>query len=572
MTPISINVLGNDSDVDGDALTVTAASTPANGTVVINADNTVTYTAAANFSGTDSFTYTISDGNGGTASASATVTVTNVNDAPVAGDDAYTVAEDSAANLLSVLDNDSDIDGDALTVTGITQPAAGAGTVVNNGSSVSYTPDANFNGPATFSYIVSDGNGLTTTANVTVTVNAVNDAPVAVNDAASTDNVTPVSVNVLGNDSDIDGDALTVTAASTPANGTVVINADNTVTYTAAANFSGTDSFAYTISDGNGGTASATATVTVTNVNDAPVAGDDAYTVAEDSAANLLSVLDNDSDIDGDALTVTGITQPAAGAGTVVNNGSSVSYTPAANFNGNATFSYTINDGNGLTTTANVTVTVNAVNDAPVAVGDAASTDNVTPVSINVLGNDSDVDGDALMVTAATAPAIGTVVVIADNTITYTAATGFSGTDSFTYSVSDGNGGNATASVTVNVVAANGELIDLDIYSLMIPASVKPGGTVSVALKVDLISTVGGAQPATIVGVDQFGIEVYNETMSVNDTNARKNGSTTFNFPSYATTGNEGAINWTAIINDEDPDLDQATATTTIGNAKGKKR
>ena len=568
VTPISINVLGNDSDVDGDALTVTAASTPANGTVVINADNTVTYTAAANFSGTDSFTYTISDGNGGTASASATVTVSNVNDAPVAGDDAYTVAEDSAANLLSVLDNDSDADGDALSVTSVTLPAAGAGTVVNNGSSVSYTPAANFNGPATFSYIVSDGNGLTTTANVTVTVNAVNDAPVAVNDAASTDNVTPVSVNVLGNDSDIDGDALTVTAASTPANGTVVINADNTVTYTAAANFSGTDSFTYTISDGNGGTASASATVTVSNVNDAPVAGDDAYTVAEDSAANLLSVLDNDSDADGDALSVTAVTQPAAGAGTVVNNGSSVSYTPVANFNGNATFSYTISDGNGGTSTANVNVNVTPVNDNPVAVADNAATDNLTPVTINALANDSDADGDALTISATNLAGTAGSVTNNGNSLTYTPAAGFSGIDTLIYTVSDGNGGTASATVSVDV-AAVASVVDLDIYNLKTSKGVKVGGNVSISLAVNLISAVGEPRPATIAGVDNTGVEIYRQTLNVDDASGGR--PTTFRFPAYTATGSEGLITWTATVADDDPDLDVATRTTKV-NAGGKKK
>ena len=567
LTPVTVNVLANDSDVDGDALSVSAATAPTNGTVEINADGSITYTAIVGYAGPDSFAYTLSDGNGGSATATVTLDIIDVNVAPVAQDDLYTVAEDSGENQFSVLDNDSDANGDALTITAVTQPAEGSGSVVNNGSSVSYTPALNFNGSATFSYTISDGNGEITTANVSVNVNAVNDNPVAVDDAAATDNLTPVTVNVLGNDSDIDGDALSVTAATAPANGTAVVNADGTITYTAAAGFSGDDSFTYTVSDGNGGSATANVSVNVVNVNVAPVAQDDVYILDEDSGESLLSVLDNDSDVFGDVLTVTEVTQPAAGAGTVVNNGNNVSYTPAANFNGIATFSYTISDSFGEIAIANVVVNVTAVNDAPVAVDDAATTDTATPdtVTIDVLANDSDVDGDDLTVISTTAAANGTAVIdLVNSNITYTAVAGFSGTDSFDYTVSDGNGGTATATVTVNVVAVNVDPVDLDIYKLKTSPSVKAGKDVSIQLRVRQKSAAAGAQPATIVGVDRLGVEVYSQTMLVDGTTGRRR-STSVNFPSYTTTGNEGVIKWTATLNDSDPDLDRATSTTRVG-------
>src|SRR5204862_1214162 len=143
-------------------------------------------------------------------------------------------------------------------------------------------PAANYDGADTFSYTVSDSHGGTATAHVSVTVTAVNDAPVAADDSATTAEDTSVTIAVLGNDSDLDGDSLSVTAASGAAHGTTAVNADGMITYTPAANYDGADSFSYTIGDGHGGTAPAIVSVTITAVNDAPVAADDSATTAED--------------------------------------------------------------------------------------------------------------------------------------------------------------------------------------------------------------------------------------------------------------------------------------------------
>ncbi|RNM05153.1 tandem-95 repeat protein, partial [Dickeya undicola] len=441
-TPVTVNVLANDSDVDGDTLTVTAASA-GHGTVVINANGTLTYTPAANYNGSDTISYTVSDGHGGTATASVAVTITPVNDAPVAVNDTATTAEDTPVTV-NVLANDSDVDGDTLTVTAA---SAGHGTVVINANgTLTYTPNANFNGTDTVTYTVSDGHGSTATASVTVTVTPVNDAPVAANDTATTAEDTPVTVNVLANDSDVDGDTLTVTAASA-GHGTVVINANGTLTYTPAANYNGSDTISYTVSDGHGGTATASVAVTITPVNDAPVAANDTATTAEDTPVTV-NVLANDSDVDGDTLTVTAA---SAGHGTVVINANgTMTYTPNANFNGTDTVTYTVSDGVGGVATGSLTVTVTAVNDAPVAGTDTAATSQNIPVTVNVLNNDSDVDGDTLTVTAASADH-GTVVINPDGTLTYTPDTNYSGTDTVTYTVSDGVGGTALGTLTVTI-------------------------------------------------------------------------------------------------------------------------
>ncbi len=454
-TPVIIDVLANDSDIDGDELTVSAVTQGANGAVAINAQTgQVTYTPDADFNGSDSFTYTVSDGNGGTDTETVTVTVNAVNDAPVAVADTVTTDEDTPVSI-DVLANDSDIDGDELTVTAVTQGANGSVAIDVQTGQVTYTPDAEFNGSDSFTYTVSDGNGGTDTETVTVTVNAVNDAPVAVADTITTDEDTPVSIDVLANDSDIDGDELTVSAVTQGANGTVAIDAQTgQVTYTPDAEFNGSDSFTYSVSDGNGGTDTETVTVTVNAVNDTPVAAADSATTDEDTPVSI-DVLANDSDIDGDQLTVSAVTQGANGTVTIDAQSGQVIYTPDADFNGSDSFTYTASDGNGGEATETVTVTVNAVNDVPVAVADSATTDEDTPVSIDVLANDIDVDGDELTVTAVTQGSNGTVAIDAQTgEVIYTPDAEFSGTDSFTYTVSDsGSSGTGVGTATPNAVA-----------------------------------------------------------------------------------------------------------------------
>ena len=445
-TPVTVGVLANDTDIDGNPLTVTAASAP-NGTVVINANGTITYAPNANFNGTDTITYTISDGQGGFATSTVTVIVAPVNDAPVAVNDTATTNEDAPLKI-SPLVNDTDVDGDPLTITAASSP--NGKVTVNPDGTITYEPNPNFNGTDTITYTISDGKGGTSTATITVTVAPVNDTPVAVNDTAATNEDTPVTVAVLANDSDLDGDPLSVVAA-TASNGTVVINASGTITYTPKANFFGVDTITYTISDGKGGTSTATVTVTVAPVNDVPVANNDVVATSEDAPVKI-PVLANDTDADGDPLTVT-----VAGApnGTVViNPDGTVTYTPNANFNGTDTITYTISDGKGGTSTATVTVTVAPVNDAPVAVNDVAATSEDTPLVISPLVNDSDLDGDPLAITTANA-AHGTVTINANGTITYAPDKDYNGPDTITYTISDGKGGFATATISVSVAPVN---------------------------------------------------------------------------------------------------------------------
>lgn len=272
-----------------------------------------------------------------------------------------------------------------------------------------------------------------------------NNAPVAVADSASVAEDSSVAIAVLSNDSDPNGDSLSITASTAPSNGSVSCTA-TTCTYTPATNFNGSDSFTYTISDG-AATSTAAVTVTVTPVNDAPVAAADAATTLEDQAKSI-AVTSNDTDIDGDALSATVAVQPANGSATC--SGGSCTYTPDPGFNGTDTFTYTVTDGTATSASALVTVTVTPVNDAPVAVDDVAATPGDTAVAIPVLSNDSDPDGDAFGIQSWSQGSYGTVSCAAPS-CTYTPNAGFAGTDAFTYTIADDLGATDTATVTVTV-------------------------------------------------------------------------------------------------------------------------
>lgn len=267
-TSVRVNVLANDSDPENDTVTVTGVGQPSHGRTQTNGDGTITYTPATNYVGGDQFTYTVSDGHSNTDTAAVSVTVNDTpNHAPTAAADSTTTQQDTPVTL-NVLANDTDPDGDTLTVTGVAQGAHGAVTNNNDGT-LTYTPNAGFYGTDGFSYYISDGRNGTATGNVTVTVNRVvqNAPPDAVDDSATTTENTPVKINVLANDTDPNGDPLTVTSTSHGSNGTVANNGNGTVTYTPNAGFAGSDQFTYTVGDGKGGADTATVTVIV---NQAP--------------------------------------------------------------------------------------------------------------------------------------------------------------------------------------------------------------------------------------------------------------------------------------------------------------
>ncbi|MBV7379347.1 Ig-like domain-containing protein [Maritimibacter dapengensis] len=456
-SPVTIDLTGNDSDPDGDDLEILSVDTTGtNGTVTVNPDDdSVVYDPNGAYEGlaegetaTDTFTYTVTDGNGGTDVASVTVTITGVNDAPDAVDDSLTTDEDTPITF-NPLDNDSDPDGDDLDILSAdVDPAQGSVTFDPETGEMTFTPADDFTGAAEITYTITDGNGATDTATITIGVGAVNDAPDAVDDAASTDEDTSIIVDVLANDSDPEGDDLEVTDVGTPSNGTAVLLPDGTVEYTPNPDFYGTDTFDYTVTDENGATDIATVTITVDPVNELAAKDDTADT--DEDVSVIIDVTANDSDPDGDDFEVTAVGTPSNGTATLLPDGT-IEYTPNPDFNGTDTFEYTITDENGATDTATVTVNIEPVNDAPDANDDAVTTDEDTAVTFDPRDNDEDVDGDPLDIIDTTEPSNGTVSENPDGTLTYTPDPGFDGTDTFDYTVSDGNGGTDVATVTIVV-------------------------------------------------------------------------------------------------------------------------
>jgi hypothetical protein len=343
---IDITPLANDTDVDQDSLTIAGMTTPTHGSVLL-VGTTVRYTPASDFVGTATFSYTVSDGAGHTASAPVSVAIANR--APEAFNDFKTIVRGQAVDIM-VLDNDTDADHDTLTISGVTTPTHGVAQVV--GAALRYTPASNFVGDVIFSYTISDGYGGTDSASMRITIN--NRAPQALADTATTAHEQAVDIAVLANDTDPDQDAITITDVIGSNHGSVQ-QVGTTVRYTPDSGFAGVDSFRYSVTDARNSTSWATVTVTVTNNAPQPVADTGATT----SGQTLdVAVLANDSDLDLDPLTISGVGTPSHGVAQVV--GAMVRYTPAAGFAGSDSFGYTVSDGYGGTASGVVTVTVAA--------------------------------------------------------------------------------------------------------------------------------------------------------------------------------------------------------------------
>jgi osmotically-inducible protein OsmY len=547
----------NDSDVDSanfSSIKVTTLAT--NGTlflagvavslnqVITAADiaaNKLTFSPNANFNGAASFDYTVSDGTLVSNEATVTINVAAVNDAPIAVDDTLTGTEDTAliitsANLFGADGtgplNDSDVDSANFSSIKVTTLAtngtlflAGVAVSLNQvitaadiaANKLTFSPNANFNGAASFDYTVSDGTLVSNEATVTINVAAVNDAPIAVDDTLTGTEDTALiitSANLFGadgtgpvNDSDVDSanfSSIKVTTLAT--NGTlflagvavslnqVITAADiaaNKLTFSPNANFNGAASFDYTVSDGTLVSNEATVTINVAAVNDAPIAVDDTLTGTEDTAliitsANLFGGDGtgplNDSDVDSANFSSIKVTTLAtngtlflAGVAVSLNQvitaadiaANKLTFSPNANFNGAASFDYTVSDGTLVSNVATVTINLAAVNDPPVDGNESVTTLENSPISGNVLNNASDVDGDTLSVTTftlagnnttytagqtATITNVGTLLINGNGTYTFTPVLNYDGAVPVaTYTVSDGKGGTDASTLTIGI-------------------------------------------------------------------------------------------------------------------------
>ncbi|WP_254662548.1 tandem-95 repeat protein [Vibrio parahaemolyticus] len=447
-TPTIIKVLGNDTfEGDNKVVSLDAENGPKNGTVIVNNDGTVTYTPDDNYVGEDTFTYIVTSG-GVSESTTVSVDVTPENDAPVAKDDTAITDEDTPVTI-DVLPNDTDVDGDKLSIESASVPKEQGTVEVVNGKLV-FTPAENFNGDAEITYTVTDG-ALTDQATVKVTVNAVNDTPVVesnVADQTLAEDFTPYTIDLNTVFSDVDNvDGELKFSVSGNSNIQVAI-VNGIATITPTADWNGSETLTFTATDPSGESVSQTVDFTVTPVAD--IVADKAM-VVEDTPT-IIKVLGNDT-FEGDNKVVSLDAENGPKNGTViVNNDGTVTYTPDDNYVGKDTFTYIVTSG-GVSESTTVEVNVTPVNDAPVAKDDIATTQEDTAVTIDVLSNDTDVDGDKLSIQSATVPEAQGKVEIVDGKLVFTPAENFNGHAEITYTVTDGQlTDEAKVTVTVNPV------------------------------------------------------------------------------------------------------------------------
>jgi len=492
------------SDVDDNnnvgfvsTLTPTITGAPANGSasVIATGPNAgkISYTPNLNFNGSDTIKFTVNDGQGGVSNtATVFITVDPVNDAPVASAGVLTAAEEVTTSGALVA---TDVDSASLNYTLVSTANAHGNVVITNPATgaYTYTSDLNYNGPASFTFKANDGFLDSNTATITITVTPENDAPVANPDSylveedtlLNADNSSAGRMAVRANDTDVDNTLSTLTVSLEPGMGpthalTFTLNSNGTFTYQATLDYQGPDSFVYRLTDAGGLFSTATASITVTEKNDPPVAVNDSYDVTEDVQRDVTTAegvrdgagLDDDPDTNNpnSTLTVVLVSPPTHSSVFVLNDDGSFSYKGAANYNGPDSFKYKLTDPFGVSSnTATVSINVLEVNDDPTANDDGSLAAPLTLIKntaanpfidqeINVLANDSD-DPDFnvvenLTITAAGAGVShGTVAISGDlKKVLYTPDQDYEGPDQFTYTISDGRTGTATATVYIEVV------------------------------------------------------------------------------------------------------------------------
>ena len=443
---------GTVSDPDGDVVALSASA----GAVVNNGNGTWSWSlTTTDGPASQTVTVTADDGQGDDGRDRALTSIVN-NVAPTvnAGPDqtvyrnAVVTVSGSWTDPAGAADNPYawswDLTGD------VTPDDSGT---ANHGDTIVRTTSFVVDGVATLTFVVTDQDGATGSDTVQITV--VNRAPTANGQAVSTNEDTPLPITLTGGDAD--SDTLVYSLLDLPTHGALSGTAPN-LTYAPDPDYFGPDSFTFKVNDGLADSNVAAVNITVNSVNDPVVAVVDTATTAEDTPVTIV-VQENDSAgpaNENQTLTTVAVTDPPHGTAAIDGNGS-VTYTPDLDYNGTDSFDYTVCDSDNACASATVTVLVDTVNDPPVAGDDSATTNEDTPVTVNVLGNDSDVDGNLVpgSVEIVDAPANGTVVKNADNTFTYAPAANFSGQDSFTYKVCDSDGACATATVTLTVVLVN---------------------------------------------------------------------------------------------------------------------
>ena len=470
-------VLSNDFDADGDFLSVSLLTAASNGSVTLNPDGSFTYLHDGSETTSDSFTYTLTDGMGGTAIATVNITVAPRNDGPAIGTNTgMTVLESSLGSVITNgMLHEADVDDGGTGVRYTVTSSVTNGTLRLNGVAIvgggtftqadidfgrlTYDHDGSETLSDSFAFALSDGGedgAMPAIGTFDITVIPTNDE-----ESISTNNGVTVDEGSLGNpitpatlrtsDVDTPSNLLVYVLTSEPINGTLYLGGfalSTNDTFTQADIDAGqieydhdgsetiSDGFDFEVDDGQGTRTSGSFGIVVNPVNDSPIAQSDSYTIDEGATLSR-NVLDNDSDVDGGALTATIVTAPSNGSLTLSSDGT-FTYTHDGTNTASDSFEYQVHDGNGGTSNATVTISVNIVNSPPESNPESASTTLNRPIIIDLLANDTDIDGDGIQAVIITEPSHGTLTLNSDGSFTFTPDSGFVGVDSFTYQATDG--------------------------------------------------------------------------------------------------------------------------------------
>jgi hypothetical protein len=423
----------------GAPITAEIVTPPAHGVAAMIDGYQAVYTPALDFVGTDTFRFRVRAGDRVSVPATVTISVDAADLPPVPVPASVTVAEDGS---VSIALSATDPEGRSLDYYVSRQPQQG--TLYGWAPQLSYRPYENVSGSDSFEFTVSDGTS-SASATITIAITPVDDAPRPVAQSVSAIEDTARAITLVG--TDIDSANLTYAIAAAPRNGTLT-GTPPAVTYLPAANYAGTDSFTFTVSDGTTTSAPATVSLTIASRPDAPTAHGADLAVAEDSS---LAITLDGRDVDNDTLTYAIAAAPTLGA--LSGSGRFLTYVPAANATGTDVFTFRVSDASA-SATAEVRIAITPVDDAPITTADVAVTAPGVAIATAVLDNDRDVESEPLALVDVTTAGTGTVA-IEDDAIVYTPAADFAGTEIVTYTIvdddADGTARTATGILRVGV-------------------------------------------------------------------------------------------------------------------------
>ncbi|MGR5473996.1 tandem-95 repeat protein, partial [Vibrio astriarenae] len=455
-------LLSNATDVEGDDLTALNLTVDGNATVTVNDDGSFTITPDADWNGDIDISFDVSDGENIVASG-ADLTVNPVNDLPQPQDQEFTIQEDGILTFTDahLLQGATDIEGDNLSVEGISYEGTDGILTDNGNGTYSFAPNENFNGDVQFTFDVSDGTD-TVTADIDVAVTPVDDAPTVEGSLSYTVNedgeITLSQEQLLSNATDVEGDDLTALNLEVDGNATVTENDDGSFTITPDADWNGDIDISFDVSDGENIVASG-ADLSVNPVNDLPVPQDQEFTVQEDGVLTFTDthLLRGASDIEGDNLTVEGISYEGTDGVLTDNGNGTYSFAPNENFNGDVEFSFNVSDGTD-TVSANVNVQVTEVNDPPVAGSTSYTVNEDSSITISneqLLANSSDVEGEVAIDSVTYSGTDGVFADNGDGTYTFTPNENFAGDISVDVTVVDEDGATAETTAGIEVIEVN---------------------------------------------------------------------------------------------------------------------